>query len=165
MARSLRSGNKDNWAVGITEAKHAERMKTSKVSLFILGVAFFLNAIWEMAQMPAYAAGTESVSKRVVFCLVSAVADAIYVLLLYWTVRLITGRAEWFSSLNPKYIVTIVTVGFLAAVIIELLNLKLGVWRYSRSMPIIPIVGIGLWPALQLMIVPILVLWVVTCIL
>jgi len=48
----------------------------------------------------------------------------------------------------------IVAVGFVVAVIMERTALSGSLWQYAASMPRIPVIGVGLWPVLQLMTLP-----------
>lgn len=49
-----------------------------------------------------------------------------------------------------------VLIGGAGAVLSEMRHLSLGSWAYDDSMPIIPLVNVGISPVLQFMLLPLL---------
>lgn len=116
--------------------------------------AFVLQFAWEMAHMSAYQAmGTLSAMAIVRPCGRAAAGDAAITLILVspWLLRL---RRPTSSGT-----VVLVAAGAFVAVVIEHLSVAAGRWSYDAAMPMIPGVKIGLWPLLQMAILPSLSLW------
>ena len=129
-----------------------------KFRKFILAagvVGFVLNLAWELIQMPLYNNGSFSIN-HVAFCALGAVADAIMVLLLYLVVALFLRKALWIHQLTFLRAITVVLTGGTLAIVSEMRHLSIGSWAYSKSMPIIYGVNVGISPVLQFMILPLL---------
>lgn len=127
--------------------------------LTIILAAFLLNAVWEILQIPLYVEGVYTWS-HILFCLLASVADAIMVLLIYFGFGMIYKNALWIQNLNTSRIAFLVLAGGIGAILAETRHLSIGTWSYAESMPIIPIVNVGLSPVLQFMILPLLIYWV-----
>ncbi|MDI6778510.1 MAG: hypothetical protein QMD77_04995 [Patescibacteria group bacterium] len=105
--------------------------------VFIL--AFLLNWIWENAHSVLYLSYRGGPITYFIL-LKAAAADAAIIIFLVFIAGII-----------PKHKTLFVAVGGLVlAVAIELWALKTGRWAYSASMPLVPIIKVGLSPALQL---------------
>jgi|SRR3989344_6891325 len=109
------------------------------LSIFI--VAFLLNFIWENAHSFLY---THYMGSRITeFILLRAsVVDAI-------VITLIALPFLYIAKLQDKSWLIIVA-GILIAICIEWYALGAGRWVYNASMPIIPLLEVGLTPTIQL---------------
>ena len=109
----------------------------------VLAVLFgtFLNLIWEILHSPlyAFAYGGNFTGDKIAL---STLGDAIYigVIIVFVVPKLLKNRNKWL----------VVPLGIAFAVLWEMLALKLGVWGYNSLMPVIPVLKVGLSPALQL---------------
>ena len=117
----------------------AKDSKKKWILIFIL--AFALNFIWENLHSFLYAdyqGGkiTEFILAR------AALADAVIILGMIIFSRLIP-----FSKNRPWILILL---GVIIAVLIEKWALLTGRWQYNDAMPIIPFLGIGLTPTIQL---------------
>lgn len=108
-------------------------------SIFIL--SFFLNLIWENLHSLLYAGYmggkiTESILLR------ASAGDAVIIsfLVLPFLFAPIFKGKSWL----------IIPAGILISIYIELYALHEGRWAYNGHMPIVPIIGVGLTPAIQL---------------
>ncbi len=124
--------------------------------IVVFGVAVAVNFAWEMLQMGAFS----DFSSPVLWCGIASVGDALYTTLLYVGGSKLTGDRTWIFSLNPRRVVAVFVAGFVTAMALERLALAIGFWSYRRTMIMVPIVRVGLWPALQLMLLPFVVFWV-----
>jgi hypothetical protein len=122
-------------------------MKTSGDYIFELGrIAFLLNWVWEMAQMFAFEPPTEANTVLMLFlCTLAAVIDAlvtieIYLLLVKFGLK----------RLNPAFYFFAAALGAICAVVFELFAFTFGLWSYNDLMPLVPIIGVGLLPFIQL---------------
>ena len=133
-----------------------------------VSASFILNEIWEMAQMSAYleTAGYpwKSTLER---CTRAALGDVIIVSGIYLTGALVAGALRWGLRGRSSMFATTALVGLTYAVVVENLGLAAGRWSYTERMPVVPVLGVGLWPLLQMTLLPPLVFllakWWVTC--
>lgn len=117
------------------------------LNLFI--IAFLLNFVWEITQMPLYT--TEAtVAAHWWF----AVKDALIVLSLYLAVALPTRNLYWGRHFYKRRLALLLVLGFILAAAIEYQATSSGRWAYSAAMPLIPYLKVGWAPVLQMMILP-----------
>jgi len=111
-----------------------------KISLIFI-LAFILNLVWENLHSYLYAGYMGG--KITEFILIRAsIADAVII-------SLLSIPFVFVSSFKEKSW-TIIFIGVLIALFIELYALNTGRWVYNEYMPIIPILGVGLTPMIQL---------------
>ena len=127
----------------------------------VLAAAFAMNLVWEMTQMFVFAGMSRISFHSVAGCSAAAVGDALFVLVLYWAGCINTRDRAWVCRVTLLRLSAILAIGFVSAVVIERTALFADFWQYAESMPRIPTLEVGLWPVLQLMIVPPSVFWVV----
>jgi hypothetical protein len=94
--------------------------------------------------------------KRLFFS-VCAVFDGLITLLIYFLARLFFKDPLWIMhSLSFRRTVVVLGLSALIATIMEKAPVFLSLWSYEESMPIVPIIGIGLSPFLQITFLPLL---------
>ena len=59
--------------------------------------------------------------------------------------------------LKIHHIALVVIIGGVGAILSEMRHLSLRSWAYDNSMPLIPVVNVGISPVLQFMILPLLI--------
>ena len=119
-------------------------------------LAFFFNVAWEILQIPLFKGGVYE-WQHILFCVLASVADIIMVLLIYFGFALIYKNALWVKKLKTNRIILLLLTGGAGAVLAEIRHLSIGTWSYADAMPLIPVVGVGLSPVLQFIILPILI--------
>lgn len=132
------------------------------IQLFLLFWAtnFFLHFAWELLQIPFYEGMTEAHHGAGVWtCTKATIGDAGIALVAYlfaaWSVRSLSWLHTWTLKPVTIYFLT----GILITVVFEFLATEvLDRWAYSPSMPTLPLIGTGLTPFLQWIIVPALAL-------
>ena len=125
--------------------------------IFIISVlAFLLNFAWELIQIPLYKNASFNFG-HIAFCALASLADVIMVLFLYFGFARIFNSLLWIQPLKWWRIVIVILTGGAGATLAEIRHLSLGSWAYTGSMPIIPIINVGISPVLQFMILPLLV--------
>lgn len=118
----------------------------------IVLVSLPTNIVWENFHSRFYNIyGTVRSRSRFPIC---ASMDGIIILLLYLLLALILGNFLWIEQANFTSIVIAVIIGGGVAIIIEKVSLWLRLWTYNEKMPRVPLANVGLWPVLQLMILP-----------
>lgn len=115
--------------------------------------AFSLNWVWEMMQMPAYAemAG-QSWRDTLQTCTVATFGDVAITFAVYAVGSLAAGEVRWGTTGRWNVYLTAALLGGVCAVAYEWKALGSGRWSYTERMPIVPIVEVGLWPLLQLVL-------------
>ena len=137
--------------------KKATNKNAFKKYIFITIVfAFLLNLAWELIQIPLYKNPVYDID-HIAFCTLASLADVLMVLLLYFGLALIFKDLFWIQFLKLHRIVIVVLTGGAGAVLSEMRHLSLGSWGYNDSMPLIPVVNVGMSPVLQFMMLPLLV--------
>ncbi len=130
-----------------------------RITSLILAVAFVLNFLWEMAQMPFFK-NMPFNWETTLFCALASIADCIMVLLLYFGFGLMYKNSLWFRRPRFLEVMLLVITGGLGAVLAEKKHLFLGNWAYSSYMPFVPVVEVGLSPLLQFMVLPAIIYYV-----
>jgi hypothetical protein len=141
---------------GFLLKKSTDKPGFRKLSFTISILAFITNFIWEVIQIPLYS-GTDDKIGHIAFCALAAIADTIMVLLLYFLLSAIYRNPFWGQHLTTNKALTVILIGGIGAIGAELFHVSAGNWIYAASMPIIPIVDVGLSPVLQFMILPLLI--------
>ena len=119
-------------------------------------LAFIINFTWEIIQSPLYNVAYYSV-QHIAFCALASVADVIMVILIYFSFALIYKNPLWIKNLTALRIFILMLVGAIGAIVAEIRHLSAGNWAYNKSMPILPVVDVGLAPVLQFMLLPALI--------
>ncbi|HBI33774.1 MAG TPA: hypothetical protein DEA43_03110 [Candidatus Moranbacteria bacterium] len=131
-----------------------------KVIAIYLIVAFVFNFIWEMSQVALYKLHFNGVLDLILVHLRATIGDVIILLVIYALISLILKDTRWILKNKILPLVLTSILGFIFAVVIEKYALLTWRWGYSELMPIVPFVGVGLSPVLQLTILAPLVSFV-----
>lgn len=123
------------------------------------GVAFALNWAWEATHAVAYVESAGPLLFRLRHCLPMAAVDAVWTLALCGTSLMLVPR----SGCQSRYFATLGALGALTATWLEWRALAEGRWTYNALMPIVPVVGVGLWPVMQMALLPCLATWWACC--
>ena len=125
---------------------------TFLLRLFLVSTA--INYVWEMAQMPLYREMPFDDPMSWWLCFRAGLGDGLIVILIWAVGVLLFRRRGWFLVLTAPRIVVLLLTGAGIAVGIEYFALIHGRWSYSPLMPLIPLLGVGLSPFLQLLVLP-----------
>ncbi len=128
----------------------------------VFAFAFLLNLPWELLQVPFFSALPESSHwGGIVQCGRAALGDAVITVSAFAMVAARHGR-HWIRELTFKRVAIFVVLGLVVTVIIEALSTgPLGRWTYADSMPTLPLLGTGVLPIVQWVLLPPLVVWTV----
>lgn len=136
--------------------KVVDKKSFRRLIFTVIIIAFLLNYIWELIQMPFYRNSFYDI-RHISFCGLASIADAIMVLLLYFGVAFVFNNPLWIQHLKWRRIIILMLTGGTGAILSEMRHLSIGSWAYAGSMPIIPVVHVGLAPVLQFMLLPLLI--------
>ena len=134
----------------------ARRSLSRSVALF--AIAFILNWVWEAAQAAAYVETQGPLAFRVWHCVPMAVIDALWVVGLYLVTLTTLELGARRDSRVARYI-GMAGLGALTATILETYAVSTRRWTYAPIMPILPVLQVGLWPLLQMLLLPVLAVW------
>ncbi len=125
--------------------------------------AFLLNFIWELVQMPLFAGAADFVPYQTIFhCMKATLGDVVISLVAFAGACRIARSRTWIISMNKSDIVCFLAIGLVITIVFELLATgPLNRWEYGELMPVIPVIGIGVTPVAQWVILPLLQLWFV----
>lgn len=117
-----------------------------------------LNLLWEFAHMPLYDLWSTGSVNEIVFAAVHCTGGDILIALCALIGALIlTQNDEWPTLQKRSTIVITIALGFAYTAFSEWLNIEVrSTWAYSDLMPVIPVINMGLSPALQWLIIPLL---------
>lgn len=143
-------------------------MLMGKYSVYRFLTAFGLNLIWENLHSALYVSYKGGPITELIL-LRAALIDAVIVTAIIFLTDFVLNRwRTWqfspFSEFSNVYyngrplviiyiwveVVMVVVLGILVAVVMEKWGLSTGRWVYSAAMPIIPLLGTGLTPTIQL---------------
>lgn len=129
------------------------------LAIAIFAVSFFVHFAWESLQSFAYDCGRLTLNQVVGFHVIASLGDSSLMLILFAAGWLLHRDPRWIESLHRADVAFIVLFGSLMAVAIEWRALNSGRWSYSRWMPLLPGIGVGLLPVLQLVVLPFPIFW------
>jgi len=75
-------------------------------------------------------------------------------LIIFWIGWAVFRDSQWILNPGLKGYLLMLAVGLLLAVIVEWNALRTGAWGYDEQMITIPILGVGLLPVLQMVVLP-----------
>jgi hypothetical protein len=130
-----------------------------RLVFWVFSFGFLLNTWYELFHSMFYTHFTQpgyTYAELVYMLLESAVGDGFISLNLLFAVTIFRrGKWRWALPWPRKNVlfVTILAIGIQIAV--EVISLGSGEWAYNAAMPIIPVLGVGLTPTIQM---PLLIL-------
>ena len=134
-----------------------------ELTVFIF--AFLLNFVWEFLQVPLYQDMAEAVHWHGIrTCAQASAADGVIMLVGFWSTALLWRTRSWVLRPTTRQVVVFSGVGVGITTVVEYLATTQGWtwgWTYADAMPVVPIVGTGLSPLLQWVLLPPLTIWFV----
>lgn len=127
----------------------------------VLILSFPMHFTWEFLQAPLFRS-MEPLShfEGILVCLQATLGDMALVLVAFWATCLVTGTRHWPVRAGGRAIAIWLGTGLFLTVTIEFLSTEiLDRWTYAAEMPRLPLLGTGLGPIGQWIVVPMIVLW------
>ena len=132
-------------------------------SLFLVSTALHFG--WEISQMRYYLFSVPSLPSYDVFIeghWTTAAKDGLITVALYLLVGMLVKNAGWAKRFNRQRFMFLIVLGFLWAVGVEYHAIEVAHrWTYAKSMPMIPILNVGVAPVLQMVIIPFFAIWLI----
>jgi hypothetical protein len=118
--------------------------------------SFLLNFVWEMWQVPFYQGlSTMDHFRAVRSCTQASLGDGVITLLAFWSAAAAAHSRQWLLVVTPTPALIYWTVGISITVVMEWLATgPLDRWQYAAAMPRLPVLGTGLLPLLQWILLP-----------
>lgn len=125
--------------------------------------AFLLHLPWELFQLPLFLMDSAlTVYETVLHCTRAAAGDVLIALASFWAAVLLVRDRLWVLRPPRRALAAYLASGLAITIVFELLATgPLARWAYSDLMPVGPLLGIGLSPVLQWILLPLLLLWIV----
>lgn len=129
----------------------------------LLGYVPFVVAAhlaWEIAQLPLYTIWTEGTEGEIAFAVGHCTGgDLLIAVSALGLALLITGSRDFVDWNLAAIAALTIAIGLGYTVLSERMNVALGYWAYAASMPIVPVLGVGLAPFAQWIAVPLATFW------
>lgn len=134
-------------------------LETPEVNLAFF--SFLLHFVWEMWQVPFFAAmPSTSHWSGVAICTQATFGDAAMAVFALWVAALPRRLRRWFFAPSRSEVALYLGTGLALTVAFEWLATgPLGRWSYAPEMPTLPLLGTGLLPVLQWIVLPPIALW------
>lgn len=130
----------------------------ARLTLYAVGV----NFVWEMLQAPLFVGMLEMPRwDATALCLRAAVGDAVMILLAYASAAFGARDRAWILRPSVRHLSAFAFLAALQGLALEWLSLREMRWSYGPSMPVDPVIGLGLTPILQWLALPLAILWAV----
>jgi hypothetical protein len=124
-----------------------------------LAASAALHLAWETIQLPLYTIRTEPIAKQASAVLHCTLGDLMIAGLTLLTALAAIGTPGWPRSGTRAVWLLLLILGAGYTIYSEWLNISVrGSWAYTPLMPTLPLIGTGVAPLLQWIIVPTLVL-------
>lgn len=146
-------GESRRWISGI------RRWSVTAALLFTVSVA--MNLAWEVGQSRFFAPMGATLLDGLLRCFRASLGDGLIVLTIAVAGAAALGRPDWFLDPRKSGYVFTVVLGAGIAVGVEWVGLRLGRWVYRASMPLLPVVRVGLLPVLEMAFLPPLIFLIV----
>jgi len=142
--------------VGEREPWYRARSVWKFILIRFLPLLAALSLAWEAAQLPLYTIWYEAEWSDIAFAVVHCTAGDVLIGLFALFMMLIVTRAGPIGSWRTAHVTAgIVVLAVSYTVFSEWMNAVIyGHWKYSSLMPLLPVLGTGLSPLLQWVIVP-----------
>ena len=127
-----------------------------------LAVSISAHFIWEILQLPLYTLWATGTYSQKAFAVVHCtIGDAMIAGFSLVVALALFGRAKWPHSGAARVYAASLALGLGYTIFSEWLNTSVrGSWAYSDVMPIVPVLGTGLAPLLQWIVVPTIAFWI-----
>lgn len=120
--------------------------------------AYLLNFSWEFLQAPLFQGMADAPHwEAVKMCTRATLGDAAITVVAFWAVAAVVRSRSWILNPTRWSLLGFIAVGVAITAVLE----RLDRWVYADIMPIVPMLGIGLAPFLQWVLLPPLVVWFV----
>jgi len=121
-----------------------------------VGVTAAANFAWEVLQLPLYTIWSTGTLKHQAFAVIHCTGGDVLIAVAALTIALISvGTSNWPAQGHVRVLVVTLALGLGYTIFSEWFHVVVrSAWAYSRLMPVMPILNIGLSPFLQWILIP-----------
>lgn len=129
--------------------------------LDLLILSFPMHFTWEFLQAPLFRSMQDvSHVDGLRICLQATLGDIVIALIAFWTTSFLAGTRRWAAHPDRRSIAAWLSTGVAITLAIEFYSTEVTArWAYGSFMPRLPLIGTGIAPVAQWIVVPMLVLW------
>lgn len=133
------------------------------IEINLLLFAFLINFVWEMLQMPLFNFPSQaSLAQINLVCVQASAGDALMVVAAFWIVAGLQRDRAWIFHPSVRSLVLFLIPGIVMTIAFEAIATgPLNRWVYSEAMPTLPVLGTGVAPLAQWLILPLIIVYVV----
>jgi hypothetical protein len=125
-----------------------------RVALYI-GLSTAGHFVWEAAQLPLYTLWHTSTPREILSALFHCTGGDILITAVTLALASALARHFHWPSFGWRMVLTAIVLGAAYTVFSEWLNVAIRrSWSYTAAMPVLPLLGTGLTPLLQWVVVP-----------
>lgn len=146
----------------MTNASDLNESLWLKILRRYLAFVLLANLAWEFAHLPLYTIWATASRSELVFAVAHCtLGDIIIATIALVLSVLLLGDPRWPRAGYVRVATLTTGAGVIYTIFSEWLNLVVRAsWAYAPEMPVIPLLGIGLSPLLQWLVLPPLGLWI-----
>ncbi len=124
--------------------------------------SFALHLAWEIVQLPLYSIfWQEPAAKQAFAILHCTIGDGMIAGLSLLAALVVANDPRWPAESGRHVWIGTLILGVGYTIFSEWLNVSVrGAWEYSEFMPTLPMLGTGVSPLLQWMVIPTLAIWI-----
>ena len=144
----------------MTPRMGGRHQEARRVAMRAFLAAVPVHFAWEMTQAHAFTGLPPDAFGATLACAWASLGDGVLTLLIWGLGALVLGRAAWAGPAGWRGWLLLAGLTVAVAVGTELVLVH-GVkrWGYAASMPLLPVLPVGLWPVLQTVLLTPAVLW------
>ena len=125
-----------------------------RVALYI-ALAAIGHFVWEAAQLPLYTLWRTGTRHEIVTALIHCTGGDILITTVTLAAAAVLARQLRWCAFGWRMIFTAIVLGVAYTILSEWLNVEIRrTWSYTPAMPVLPLIGTGLTPLLQWVVVP-----------
>ena len=125
-----------------------------RVALYI-ALAAIGHFVWEAAQLPLYTLWRAGTRHEIVTALIHCTGGDILITTVTLAAAAVLARQLRWCAFGWRMIFTAIVLGVAYTILSEWLNVEIRrTWSYTPAMPVLPLIGTGLTPLLQWVVVP-----------
>ena len=137
----------------------SKRRVPAELDLLIL--SFPMHFTWEFLQAPLFRSMQDvSHIDGIRICLQATLGDMVIALIAFWVASFLAGTRRWAAQPDRRSITAWLSTGVAITLAIEFYSTEVMVrWAYGSHMLRLPLIGTGIAPVAQWIVLPLLVLW------
>jgi hypothetical protein len=129
-----------------------------------LAVSAVGHLFWETLHLPLYTLWATGTPREIAFAVSHCTGGDVMIAALSLVAALaLFGSTRWPLASNGRVVAAMTAIGVAYTIYSEWLNMTKRVsWAYSGLMPVVPVIGTGLSPLLQWLVIPLIAMRIAT---